>query len=211
MKSRRCEIVILFNVLLENWICVSGCQEGSMLSSSIAAETHVKVRSDQIKYSPHAFENFISDIETRPGPFNVLLENLICVSGCQEGSMLSSSIAAETHVKVRSDQIKYSPHAFENFISDIETRPGPFNVLLENLICVSGCQEGSMLSSSIAADTHVKVRSYQIKYSPHAFENFISDIETRPGPYIYIYTYTYTHKRRKPSYSLSLIQCWARW
>ena len=28
--------------------------------------------------------------------------------------MLSSSIAAETHVKVRSDQIKYSPHAFEN-------------------------------------------------------------------------------------------------
>ena len=44
--------------------------------------------------------------------------------------MLSSSIAAETHVKDRSDQIKYSPHAFENLydkiISDIETRPGPY-------------------------------------------------------------------------------------
>ena len=52
MKSRRCEIV-----LLENLTRVSGCQEGSMLSSSIAAETHVKVRSNQIKYSPHAFEN----------------------------------------------------------------------------------------------------------------------------------------------------------
>ena len=43
--------------------------------------------------------------------------------------MLSSSIAAETHVKVESDQIKYSPHAFENLydniISYIETRPGP--------------------------------------------------------------------------------------
>ena len=41
--------------------------------------------------------------------------------------MLSSSIAAETHVKVRSNEIKYSPHAFENLydkiISDIETRP----------------------------------------------------------------------------------------
>ena len=68
MKSRRCEIV-----LLENLTRVSGCQEGSMLSSSIAAETHVKRRSDQIKYSPHAFENLydkiISDIETRPGPY----------------------------------------------------------------------------------------------------------------------------------------------
>ena len=43
--------------------------------------------------------------------------------------MLSSSIAAETHVRVRSDQINYSPDAFENLydkiISDIETRPVP--------------------------------------------------------------------------------------
>ena len=59
----------------------------------------------------------------------VSLENLTRVSGCQEGSMLSSSIAAETHVRVRSDQINYIPHAFENLydkiISDIETRPVP--------------------------------------------------------------------------------------
>ena len=44
--------------------------------------------------------------------------------------MLSSNIAAETHVKDRSDQIKYSPHGFENLydkiISDIETRPEPY-------------------------------------------------------------------------------------
>ena len=50
LKSRRCKIVSL-----ENLTRVSGCQEGSMLSSSIAAETHVKVGSDQIKYSLHAF------------------------------------------------------------------------------------------------------------------------------------------------------------
>ena len=39
LKSRRCEIVSL-----ENFTRVSGCQGGSMLSRSIAAETHVKVR-----------------------------------------------------------------------------------------------------------------------------------------------------------------------
>ena len=65
LKSWRCEIVSL-----ENLTRVSGCQEGSMLSSSIAAVMHVKVRSDQIKYIPHAFENLydkiLSDIETRP-------------------------------------------------------------------------------------------------------------------------------------------------
>ena len=70
LKSRRCEIVSL-----ESLTRVSGCQEGSMLSSSIAAETHVKVRSDQIKYSPHSFESLydkiISDIEKGlcPGDF----------------------------------------------------------------------------------------------------------------------------------------------
>ena len=62
-------------------------------------------------------------------------------------------------------------------------------ISLENLTRVSGCQEGSMLSSTIAAETHVEVQSDQIKYSPNAFENLyqiISDIETR-----YMYTYIY--------------------
>ena len=86
-------------------------------------------------------------------------------------------------------------------------------VSLENLTRVSGCQEGSMLSSSIAVETHVKVRSDQIKYSPYAFENLYDNIiyqilKQGLGPSDFAQHYVYKH--RKPSNSLSLIQYWAR-